>query len=117
MPDHNLDRQVGARIRQRRVALGLTQQNVADLVGITYQQQHKYERGINRVSASRLHQLATVLTVPPSFFFEGVGGDELPEPGENERLCLEAARLFAGLPVGVKQSLTALMRAMRGEVQ
>ncbi|HLY58110.1 MAG TPA: helix-turn-helix transcriptional regulator, partial [Stellaceae bacterium] len=47
----DIDRHVGARIRERRIMLGLTQQQLADLIGVTYQQAHKYERGINRVSA------------------------------------------------------------------
>jgi DNA-binding XRE family transcriptional regulator len=50
----DIDRHVGARVRERRIMLGLTQQQLADLIGVTYQQAHKYERGINRVSAGRL---------------------------------------------------------------
>src|SRR5690242_21960643 len=56
------DRYVGARIRERRIMLGLTQQQLADLIGVTYQQAHKYERGINRVSAGRLFEVAQVLS-------------------------------------------------------
>ena len=52
--------------------LGLTQQQLADLIGVTYQQAHKYERGINRVSAGRLFEIARVLSVPVSYFFEGL---------------------------------------------
>jgi DNA-binding XRE family transcriptional regulator len=50
----DVDRHVGARVRERRIMLGLTQQQLADLIGVTYQQAHKYERGINRISAGRL---------------------------------------------------------------
>ena len=50
----DVDRHVGARVRERRIMLGFTQQQLADLIGVTYQQAHKYERGINRVSAGRL---------------------------------------------------------------
>ena len=53
--------------------LGLTQQQLAELVGVTYQQTHKYERGINRVSAGRLFEIARVLSVPVGFFYEGIG--------------------------------------------
>src|SRR5438876_11586473 len=56
-----IDRHVGARVRERRIMLGLTQQQLADLIGVTYQQAHKYERGINRVSAGRLFEIAQVL--------------------------------------------------------
>src|SRR5262249_45293699 len=67
------DDHVGARIRERRIMLGLTQQQLAELIGVTYQQAHKYERGINRVSAGRLFEIARVLSVPVGHFFEGVG--------------------------------------------
>jgi len=52
--------------------LGLTQQQLADLIGVTYQQAHKYERGINRVSAGRLFEIAQVLSVPVGYFFGGL---------------------------------------------
>ncbi len=65
----DIDRHVGARIRERRIMLGLTQQQLADLIGVTYQQAHKYERGINRVSAGRLFEVARVLSVPVAYFF------------------------------------------------
>src|SRR5207253_6079429 len=68
----DIDRHVGARIRERRIMLGLTQQQLADLIGVTYQQAHKYERGINRVSAGRLYEIAQVLSVPIGYFFEGL---------------------------------------------
>src|SRR5438876_11052202 len=71
-----IDRHVGARVRERRIMLGLTQQQLADLIGVTYQQAHKYERGINRVSAGRLYEIAQVLSVPVGYFFEGL--EELP---------------------------------------
>src|SRR5579884_4065703 len=66
----DIDRHVGARVRERRIMLGLTQQQLADLIGVTYQQAHKYERGINRVSAGRLYEVAQVLSVPVSYFFD-----------------------------------------------
>src|SRR6187399_320194 len=68
----DIDRYVGARIRERRIMLGLTQQQLADLIGVTYQQAHKYERGINRVSAGRLYEMAQVLSVPVNYFFDGL---------------------------------------------
>ena len=71
----DVDRHVGARIRERRIMLGLTQQQLADLIGVTYQQAHKYERGINRVSAGRLFEIARVLSVPVTYFFEGLDED------------------------------------------
>ena len=71
----DVDRYVSMRIRQRRIMLGLTQQQMAELIGVTYQQAHKYETGINRISAGRLYQIARALGVEISYFFEDV------EPG------------------------------------
>src|SRR3954462_11496020 len=76
----DIDHHVGARIRERRIALGLTQQQLAELVGVTYQQSHKYEKGINRVSAGRFPLLARALGVGPDYFYEGLGAGEPPRP-------------------------------------
>lgn len=65
-----LDKEVGRRLRLRRKLLGLSQQQLADAVGITFQQMQKYERGVNRLSSSRLWDFATILGVSVSFFFE-----------------------------------------------
>jgi transcriptional regulator with XRE-family HTH domain len=65
-----IDNHVGARIRERRILLGLTQQKLAEMIGVTYQQAHKYEHGINRLSAGRLYELAGALGVPITYFFE-----------------------------------------------
>ena len=70
----DIDRHVGARVRERRIMLGLTQQQLADLIGVTYQQAHKYERGINRISAGRLYEISQVLSVPIGYFFDGLEG-------------------------------------------
>jgi transcriptional regulator with XRE-family HTH domain len=65
------DKHVGTRIRTRRMMLGMSQTNLADAVALTFQQIQKYEKGTNRVGASRLQQFAKILSVPISFFFEG----------------------------------------------
>ncbi|HSK39306.1 MAG TPA: helix-turn-helix transcriptional regulator [Arenibaculum sp.] len=67
---HPIDIHVGARLRLRRTLLGLSQEKLGEAVGITFQQLQKYERGANRISASRLYHLAQVLDVPVGFFFE-----------------------------------------------
>jgi len=67
-----VDDHVGGRIRERRIMLGLTQQQLAEMIGVTYQQAHKYERGINRVSAGRLFEIACVLNAPITYFYEGI---------------------------------------------
>ncbi|MEM9705859.1 MAG: helix-turn-helix domain-containing protein [Pseudomonadota bacterium] len=69
---HPIDLFVGKRLRQRRRLLGLTQQKLADSVGIRFQQIQKYESGANRISASRLWSLANALDVPVAHFFEGI---------------------------------------------
>ncbi|MGH7072513.1 MAG: helix-turn-helix domain-containing protein [Acetobacteraceae bacterium] len=92
------DRHVGMRIRERRLMLGLSQQQLAHLIGVTYQQAHKYERGLNRISAGRLFEIAQVLQVPISWFFEGID-DGPPSPGltVGQRRVLELARNFAAI--------------------
>jgi len=69
-PDQ-VDKYVGARIRMRRRMLGMSQENLGDALGLTYQQVQKYEKGTNRVGAGRLQHIASILQVPPTFFFEG----------------------------------------------
>ena len=71
------DRHVGARVRMRRMMLEMSQTNLGDALGLTFQQVQKYEKGANRVGASRLQHIAHILQVPVSFFFEG-----LPLPSE-----------------------------------
>lgn len=65
------DKHVGARVRMRRMMLGMSQEKLGDALGLTFQQVQKYEKGANRIGASRLQQIAEVLQVPVSFFFEG----------------------------------------------
>jgi len=105
----DVDRHVGARVRERRIMLGLTQQQLADLICVTYQQAHKYERAINRVSAGRLFEIAQVLSVPVSFFFDGLeqGDDRVASP--RERMCLELARNFAQIPNERHQEALSLL--------
>ena len=78
--------------------LGLTQQQLADLIGVTYQQAHKYERAINRISAGRLFEIAHVLSVPISYFFTGLEQETDRSVSPRERMCLELARNFAQIP-------------------
>jgi transcriptional regulator with XRE-family HTH domain len=112
----DVDRHVGARIRERRIMLGLTQQQLADLIGVTYQQAHKYERGINRVSAGRLFEVAQVLSVPVSHFFDGLEQESERGISPRERMCLELARNFAQIPNERHQeALSQLARALASE--
>lgn len=70
VPD-NIDKFVGQRLKSRRILLGMSQEKLAESAGITFQQVQKYERGTNRISASRLLKFSKVLQVPVTFFFEG----------------------------------------------
>jgi transcriptional regulator with XRE-family HTH domain len=67
------DNELGKRIRLRRVELGISQSELADKLGVSFQQVQKYEKGVNRVGAARLQQVATALDVPVTFFFDGDG--------------------------------------------
>jgi transcriptional regulator with XRE-family HTH domain len=69
-----IDVHVGSRVKLHRKMLGITQEMLGDSLGITFQQVQKYEKGANRISASRLQQIAAILSVPVSFFFEGAPG-------------------------------------------
>jgi transcriptional regulator with XRE-family HTH domain len=112
----DIDRYVGARIRERRIMLGLTQQQLADLIGVTYQQAHKYERGINRVSAGRLFEVAQVLSVPVNYFFDGLDQENERAISPRERMCLELARNFAQIPNERHQeALSQLARVLAAE--
>ncbi len=114
-PRANLaDRHVGTRIRERRIMLGLSQQQLALMIGVTYQQAHKYERGLNRISAGRLYDIAQVLNVPISWFFEGMA-DEGPtaELSPRQRMCLELARNFAMIDnLKHQEALSQMARAL-----
>ena len=82
-----VDKYVGSRVRMRRIMLGMSQEKLGEALGLTFQQVQKYEKGTNRIGASRLQQIANILQVPVSFFFEGApnmpghsGMGEAPSP-------------------------------------
>jgi transcriptional regulator with XRE-family HTH domain len=114
-PRANLaDRHVGTRIRERRIMLGLSQQQLAVMIGVTYQQAHKYERGLNRISAGRLYDIAQVLNVPISWFFEGMEIEAATgEMNPRQRMCLELARNFALIDnLKHQEALSMMARAL-----
>lgn len=76
-----VDIHVGSRIRMRRVMLGMSQEKLGEGLGITFQQIQKYEKGTNRVGASRLQAISGILSVPPSFFFDGMDQGEVVVAG------------------------------------
>ena len=89
------DEHIGGLIRIRRQMMGLTQQDLAKSIGVTYQQLHKYERGLNRISAGRLFDVAQVLNIEPGWFFEGMSSDaSIDEVPSRQRQHLELVRNF-----------------------
>jgi transcriptional regulator with XRE-family HTH domain len=90
---HLVDIHVGARIRMRRKSMGLSQTQLADSVGITFQQLQKYERGSNRVSASKLYGMAVTLQTSVAWFFEGM--TVLDAAGDGDKVTLAVRRFMA----------------------
>jgi transcriptional regulator with XRE-family HTH domain len=81
-----IDKHVGSRVRMRRMMLGMSQEKLGDALGLTFQQVQKYEKGTNRIGASRLQQISQILQVPVAFFFEGaphLAGGPVPEGTEH----------------------------------
>ena len=117
---HLVDVHVGKRIRQRRWMNGTTQQQLAEAVGIKFQQIQKYETGMNRVSASRLWDIAHVLAVPVSFFFEGLEASGVTEtlqgdvPGDilTDKEALELLRSYYAIPENQRRRLFDLARVL-----
>jgi transcriptional regulator with XRE-family HTH domain len=79
-----VDKYVGSRVRMRRIMLGMSQEKLGEALGLTFQQVQKYEKGTNRVGASRLQQISEILQVPVSFLFEGGPGATLGTDGFGE---------------------------------
>ena len=105
----DIDRHIGARLRQRRIMNGLTQQTLADLIGVTYQQAHKYENGVNRIAAGRLYIIARVLGVDVGYFFEGLQSDPPNEPTLQQRVFLDLARNFRSIRTRKHQEAICLL--------
>jgi transcriptional regulator with XRE-family HTH domain len=76
-----IDRHAGARLRMRRMMVGMSQEKLGAALGVTFQQIQKYEKGANRIAASRLQQIARILQVPPSFFFDEAPAADAPSAG------------------------------------
>ncbi len=117
---HPVDVHVGKRIRHRRWLVGMTQQGLAERVGIKFQQIQKYETGANRVSASRLWDIADALGVEISFFFEGLGqpaGERAAEEGVpadllGDKEALDLVRSYYAIPENQRRRLFELARVL-----
>ncbi len=126
-----VDLHVGARIRMRRRMQSVSQEKLADALGLTFQQVQKYERGANRVSASKLYEIAAALKSPVSYFFDGLADPAGEGAGESDARAsdeqtihsflmttegLELARCFARIPRGrVRRRFLDLIRALVGD--
>ena len=116
----DIDLHLGKRLRRRRRLLGLTQQQLADGVGIRFQQIQKYECGANRISAARLWQLAEALRSPISYFYDGLAGsDDAPEDkGSGEVLArketLDLIRAYYQLGERPRRRLLDLAKSLHG---
>lgn len=118
---HIVDVHVGKRIRQRRWLIGMTQQQLAEAVGIKFQQIQKYETGANRVSASRLWDIADALDVAVSFFFEGLKQEADAEPQEHsavpedlmgDKEAMDLVRSYYAIPENQRRRLFELARVL-----
>ena len=119
---HPVDVHVGKRVRHRRWLVGMTQQQLAERVSIKFQQIQKYETGMNRVSASRLWDIAAALSVPVSFFFEGLSeatqADEQVEASDvpldilKDKEALELVRSYYAIPETQRRRLFELARVL-----
>lgn len=114
---HPVDVHVGKRIRHRRWLAGVTQQQLADKVGIKFQQIQKYETGMNRVSASRLWDIADALDVPVSFFFEGLSGEDpntAAQEGDlfSDKEALALVRSYYAIPEAQRRRLFELAKVL-----
>ena len=124
-----VDKKLGQRVRSRRLEIGMSQERLAELLGVTFQQVQKYEKGVNRIAASRLYDIAAALDVPIARFFENLGvgrtGSGVPE-GRREFVddalaTPEGAQLmalFAAIKnVKVRRRVVELVRALTEEAE
>jgi transcriptional regulator with XRE-family HTH domain len=122
---NDVDAHVGSRLRQRRMLLGISQEQLAEMLGLTFQQVQKYERGTNRVSASRLFQLARALDTPITWFFDEMeserGGEKVEGAGEDNdpmsrRETLELVRVYSRIDDRkVRKKLYEMAKALAEE--
>ncbi|MBE1294997.1 MAG: helix-turn-helix domain-containing protein [Rhodobacteraceae bacterium] len=117
---HPVDVHVGKRIRHRRCLIGMTQQQLAEKVGIKFQQIQKYEPGANRVSASRLWDISDAMEVPVSFFFDGLQDEDktssekgsVPEDLMGDKEALDLVRSYYAIPENQRRRLFELARVL-----
>ena len=102
-----VDQHVGMRIREGRKLLGLSLRQLAELIGVTYQQFHEYEDSSSRVSAGRLHEIAQALCLPIDYFFDGLDLQQTCALTTCQRKCLEFVQSFSSITNEKHQDLVA----------
>ncbi len=109
-----IERHVGTLVRMRRIMLGLSQSQLAAMLGVTLQQVNKYERGHSRISSGRLFQISEALGVSVDFFYQGLGDlRDMPTAPARDRICLEVMRSFGMIKNERHQeALNQLVRAL-----
>ncbi len=113
-----VDAHVGGRVRAGRTLIGMSQEELGNRVGLTFQQIQKYEKGMNRIAASRLWQFSLFLGQPISWFFEGIG--KRKRKGEDfhaKRETLELVRYFSACDPDVQKHLAAMINAVAGKAK
>jgi transcriptional regulator with XRE-family HTH domain len=104
-----IDQHVGSRMRMRRLMLAMSQEKLGGALGLTFQQVQKYEKGTNRIGASRLHQISQILQVPVAFFFEGAPNALAPHGSSGSALSMAQIDDFISDSDGLKL-ISAFMR-------
>ncbi len=123
-----VDRKLGQRVRSRRLEIGMSQEKLADLLGVTFQQVQKYEKGVNRIAASRLFDISAALDVPVGRFFENIGSARSAGVAEHRKDFVDDAlatpegaqliALFAAIKsVKVRRRVVELVRALSDEAE
>jgi transcriptional regulator with XRE-family HTH domain len=114
---HPVDEYVGKRLRYRRLLLGLSQEAIGNLTGITFQQVQKYEKGLNRIAISRLYEFAQILNVSIEWFLDGYGIDNLQDNYltedriENAEI-LALLKAYFSIPLVIRKKVLTLMKAV-----
>jgi transcriptional regulator with XRE-family HTH domain len=111
-----IDAHVGTRMRLRRMLIGLSQEKMGEMLGLTFQQVQKYEKGVNRIGAGRLYQISEILSVPINYFYEGFVGLDDTGRAANDDTATKPVMEFLSSGEGLQLTL-AFMRIKDGKVR
>lgn len=114
--DH-IDKRIGLKIKELRIAMGMSRHQLAERIGVTHQQTQKYEKGVNRISAGRLASIAETLGKPVGYFFdESEDSVEAMLPDQHQRMCIEVARNFMRISnPSYREAVNTLIRTLAEE--